>query len=151
MLFVILATVYCIGFAIYLYATFSNYMYERMHKKLVKKHTNDVGKVDVDALDYERKNLIQSQLLANTLRCNEFSAANSAKVYRLERDYELNAIEYAEKYKDINNDAEDYNRVTLFIKIILTAIFIVCLFFILSQCTDIFPLNNVIQNMKGGS
>lgn len=148
---VFLAAIYVLCFGSYLYIRLADYLYERPHKKIVKYCTTN-NQVDLAALTEERRRLIEAQLLVCTLQNDTTSLYNSTKLYRLNKDFGLNIIEYAEKYKAEKKQISNrYEYLITFIKLIGLVIFILCLVFLIMECFNMIPLNNYIQEMKGGN
>lgn len=101
------------------------------------------GQVDLDQLETDRKRYIETQFLIYTSRVNDFSLLASTKLWRLNRDNSLNAIEYAQKYgKKMFNTKhlEPYDYFVLAIKIVGVILFIVGLIFLVFKSLDIFSI-----------
>ena len=148
MILTIVVVLYEMCFGIYLIALLSDYMYVKAHRKIVKNCTNEKGQVDLDQLETDRKRYIETQFLIYTSRVNDFSLSASTKLWRLNRDNSLNAIEYAQKYgKKIFNTKhlEPYDYFVLAIKIVGLILFIVGLIFLVFKSLDIFPLYKIIE------
>lgn len=147
MILTIVVVLYEMCFGIYLIALLSDYMYVKAHRKIVKNCTNEKGQVDLDQLETDRKIYIETQFLIYTARVNDFSLTTSTKLWRLNRDNSLNAIEYAQKYgkKMFNTNLELYDYFVLAIKIVGFILFIVGLIFLIFKGLDIFPLYKIIE------
>lgn len=148
MILTIVVVLYEMCFGIYLIALLSDYMYVRAHRKIVKNCTNEKGQVDLDQLETDRKRYIETQFLIYTARVNDFSLASSTKLWRLNRDNSINAIEYAQKYgkKTLNTkNLEPYDYFVLVTKIVGFTLFIVGLIFLVFKGLDIFPLYKIIE------
>lgn len=148
MILTIVVVLYEMCFGIYLIALLSDYMYVKAHRKIVKNCTNEKGQVNLDQLEADRKRYIETQFLIYTASVNDFSLATSTKLWRLNRDNSINAIEYAQKYgkKTLNTkNLEPYDYVVLAIKIVGFILFIVGLIFLVFKGLDIFPLYKIIE------
>lgn len=147
MILTIVVVLYEMYFGIYLIALLSDYMYVKAHRKIVKNCTNEKGQVDLDQLETDRKIYIETQFLIYTARVNDFSLTTSTKLWRLNRDSSLNAIEYAQKYgkKMLNTNLELYDYFMLAIKIVGFILFVVGLIFLIFKGLDIFPLYKIIE------
>lgn len=147
MILTIVTVLYVMCFGIYLVAVFSDYLYVRAHRKIVKNCTNEKGQIDLAQLEDDRKRYIETQYIIYTARVNDFSPATSAKLSRLNNDHNLTTIEYAEKYKKSNNkkDLELYDYVVTAVKIVGFVLFIISLIFLFSKGLDIFPLHKIME------
>lgn len=146
MILTIVVVLYEMCFGIYLIALLSDYMYVKAHRKIVKNCTNEKGQVNLDQLEADRKRYIETQFLIYTASVNDFSLATSTKLWRLNRDNSINAIEYAQKYgKKNTKHLEPYDYFVLAIKIIGSILFIVGLIFLVFKGLDIFPLYKIIE------
>lgn len=148
MILTIVVVLYEMCFGVYLIALFSDYMYVRAHRKIVKNCTNEKGQVNLDQLEADRKRYIETQFLIYTTSINDFSLATSTKLWRLNRDNSINAIEYAQKYgKKLLNTKhlEPYDYFVLVIKIVGFILFIAGLIFLVFKGLDIFPLYKIIE------
>ncbi len=148
MILTIVVVLYEMCFGIYLIALLSDYLYVRAHRKIVKNCTNEKGQVNLDQLEADRKRYIETQFLIYTTSINDFSLATSTKLWRLNRDNSINAIEYAQKYgKKMFNTKhlEPYDYFVLTIKIVGFILFIVGLIFLVFKGLDIFPLYKIIE------
>lgn len=146
MILTIVVVLYEMCFGVYLIALLSDYMYVKAHRKIVKNCTNEKGQVDLDQLETDRKRYIETQFLIYTSRVNDFSLSASTKLWRLNRDNSINAIEYAQKYgKKTNKHLEPYDYFVLAIKIVGFILFIAGLIFLVFKGLDIFPLYKIIE------
>lgn len=148
MILTIVVVLYEMCFGVYLIALLSDYMYVKAHRKIVKNCTNEKGQVNLDQLETDRKRYIETQFLIYTSRVNDFSLSASTKLWRLNRDNSINAIEYAQKYgkKMLNaKHLEPYDYFVLVIKIVGFIFFIAGLIFLVFKGLDIFPLYKIIE------
>lgn len=146
MILAIVVALYEMCFGIYLIALLSDYMYVRAHRKIVKDCTNEKGQVNLDQLETDRKRYIETQWLIYAARVNDFSLSASTKLWRLNRDNSINAIEYAQQYgKKNTKHLEPYDYFVLAIKIVGSILFIVGLIFLVFKGLDIFPLYKIIE------